>query len=145
MPSIIEEFEEKQFTRSIVAALDDDRKFDDLLLLREKTIEAYKNIELLGSGEVEDFAEAILGIKPGQDNYTFNINDIGNLIPNPVLQVIKGQAPDRIIPIALVDGVLDLKVADFSRANLNNDKQEDFFVFTERNDDSVSGYLLISN
>lgn len=144
MPSIIEEFEAKQFTRSIVAALDDDRKFNDLLLLREKTIEAYTDIELLGSGEVEDFAEAILGIKPGKDNYTFNINDIGNLIPNPVLQLIKDQTPNFIIPIELTDGVLDLKVADFQRANISNDKRDDFFVFTERKDDSVSGYLLIS-
>lgn len=145
LPKIIEEFEEKQITRSVIAALDDDRKFNDILLLREKNIEVYKNVELLDSSEAEDFAREILGIRPDKDEYSFDINDIGNLIPNPVLQIIEDQDPDLMIPIGFGDETLDLEVADFQRANISNDKRDDFFVFTDRTDTSVSGYLLISD
>jgi hypothetical protein len=116
----------------------------DLLRLQASSIGVFKQVI-----DQQNRAPTFLGIQDPsklRDNYVINLEP---MITNPVLfanrdlQLIDDKNPDFEIP--LPEGFdNDPEQGDIIPIDLNADQVDDIFVFSQRDDDHVSGLLLLS-
>lgn len=114
----------------------------DLLVLLDQQVDIFLNSMESEPPAPEDPFLASLGYSRDQDNYVIDVQrfiDEFTIEQNAELAAVAGRTPDHVVtlPQAMRNG--DLKSTD-----LNGDQLDDVFVFLERNDDTMTGMLLLS-
>lgn len=121
------------------------RSGGDILHLQTSSIGVFKQVL-----DQQDSASTFLGIRQfnqQQDNYVINLEP---MISNPILfanrdlQLIGDRDPDFEIPLPTEGFTNDPEQGDLAAVDLNADHVDDIFVFSHRDDNHVSGLLLLS-
>jgi len=125
------------------AQLQSEKGLSDIVQLREKSLAAFLN-----AVPDEENSTTFLGIQDytrGRDSY---VVDLGEMLENPGTntdnRLIGSRQPDFDISYNLKDFSPDLKHADIAAIDLNGDNRSDFIVFTDRDEKTLSGALLLS-
>lgn len=130
--------------RSVRAQLDDENSAEDLAVLRQQSLAVFMNaIE-------NDKSEHFLGLSNYSRDKDRYVYDLGKVLENPAiggnrdLEAVQGHEADFDIRYASEKLQIDLSRADLQAWDMNGDGRDDFFVLSERDEDSVSGFLLLS-
>ena len=117
----------------------------DLLRLQPSSIGVFKQVV----GE-QNKASTFLGIQDlskSRDNYVINLEPmISNplLFANRDLNLVDGKSPDFEIPLPTESFDNDPEQGDIVAIDLNADQVDDIVVFSDRDDDLITGLLLLS-
>lgn len=115
---------------------------EDLALLRDQSLALF--LDTSAKNEKETFF-GLRGYSRDKDHYVYDLSEV---LENPAMGgseagKIDGQRPDLTLAFP-EDFHPDLNTADLVVRDMNNDGRDDFFILSERDENSVSGLLLMS-
>jgi len=137
--------------RTALGHSDDDTSQLEVFALGKKQIDVYLNGLQRPADVTKDIDFADIGhnnYSAKQDNYVL---DLGDALRNTrigdekSLQVVSSQEVSFSITISQnTNTEIDTDISDLMTMDFNGDKRDDIMVFSARDKDSVSGYLLLS-
>lgn len=124
------------------AQLDGKRSPRELAVLGKQALAIFMNaIE----GQADKKFLGLSDYSRDKDHYVYDLAKVlENAAGSSDLEAVQGRKADFKIAFGGEDLALDLDRADLEARDMNDDGRDDFFVFSERDETSVGGLLLLS-